>query len=227
MTLYRLTNTGLRVSSLFRKTRVASSTPRASASRPPDGFSRRAVSSAAELDREGVRQPHLLQRGRQRRPLRRLGAAAAVLRRDPRGVRSLRHRTAFERAFGKEILLSSSSAPHCRPGRPRLPSLERPTFRPVSPIRSRAGISTPVACGRTRSSAARGRRCSCIAGRITGTPGAWSCRRWPGTTRSSPSTSVPSGCPTSPRTGTTPAPRQRPGRADGRPRPRAVRRGRQ
>ena len=41
----------------------------------------------AQLGREGLPQPHLLQRGRQGRPLRRLGRAAAVLRGSAGGVR--------------------------------------------------------------------------------------------------------------------------------------------
>ena len=44
------------------------------------GVPGRDLPRAAELGREGLRQPHLLERGRQGRPLRRLGAAAAVLR---------------------------------------------------------------------------------------------------------------------------------------------------
>ena len=40
----------------------------------------------AQLGREGLPQPHLLQRGRQGRPLRRLGRARAVRDRDPGGV---------------------------------------------------------------------------------------------------------------------------------------------
>jgi len=46
---------------------------------------RRALPGPAELGRARVpAQPHPLQQGGPRRPLRRLGAAAAVLRRDPR-----------------------------------------------------------------------------------------------------------------------------------------------
>ena len=40
---------------------------------------------AADRDRAGVSQPHLLQQARQRRALRRLGTAAALFRRGPRG----------------------------------------------------------------------------------------------------------------------------------------------
>jgi pimeloyl-ACP methyl ester carboxylesterase len=46
-----------------------------------DRLSRRAVPSPAELGRPGLPQPHLLQRGRQGRALRRLGGAGALLRR--------------------------------------------------------------------------------------------------------------------------------------------------
>jgi pimeloyl-ACP methyl ester carboxylesterase len=45
-----------------------------------DRLSRRAVSSPAELGRPGLPKPHLLQRGRQGRALRRLGGAGALLR---------------------------------------------------------------------------------------------------------------------------------------------------
>ena len=56
-----------------------------------DRLPRRAVPGAAELGRAGVPQPHLLQRGRQGRPLRRVGAAAAVLAEEIRAAfRSLR-----------------------------------------------------------------------------------------------------------------------------------------
>ena len=51
-----------------------------------DGLPQRAVPGAAELGRARLSQPHLFQRGRQGRPLRRLGAAGAVLRRAPRGL---------------------------------------------------------------------------------------------------------------------------------------------
>jgi pimeloyl-ACP methyl ester carboxylesterase len=47
------------------------------------GVPGRDLPRATELGREGLRQPHLLERGRQGRPLRRLGAAAAVLRGGP------------------------------------------------------------------------------------------------------------------------------------------------
>ena len=49
-------------------------------------LSGRAVSSAAELGRTGLPQPHLLPRGRQGRPLRGLGTAATLFRRSPRGL---------------------------------------------------------------------------------------------------------------------------------------------
>src|SRR5262249_21149402 len=46
----------------------------------------RDLSGPAQLGREVVPDAHLLQRGRQRRPLRRLGGAGAVQRRAPSGV---------------------------------------------------------------------------------------------------------------------------------------------
>jgi pimeloyl-ACP methyl ester carboxylesterase len=50
------------------------------------GVPGRDLPGAAELGRAGLRQPHLLERGRQGRPLRRLGAAAALHRGGPRRV---------------------------------------------------------------------------------------------------------------------------------------------
>jgi Epoxide hydrolase N terminus len=47
---------------------------------------RRALGCPAQLGRGGLPRPRVLQRGRQGRPLRRLGGAGAVLRRAPRGV---------------------------------------------------------------------------------------------------------------------------------------------
>ena len=48
---------------------------------------RRDLADPAQLGREGLSQPHLLQRGRQGRPLRRLGGAGALLRGTTRRVR--------------------------------------------------------------------------------------------------------------------------------------------
>jgi hypothetical protein len=47
---------------------------------------RRDLADPAQLGREGLSQPHLLQRGGQGRPLRGLGGAATLLRRGSRGV---------------------------------------------------------------------------------------------------------------------------------------------
>jgi hypothetical protein len=55
-------------------------------SMPSYGLPQRAVPGAAELGRARLPQPHLLQRGRQGRSLRRLGGAGAVHRRGPRGL---------------------------------------------------------------------------------------------------------------------------------------------
>ena len=51
---------------------------------------RRDLPGTAQLGREGLPQPHLLPRGRQGRPLRRLGRARAVRDRDPAAFRPLR-----------------------------------------------------------------------------------------------------------------------------------------
>src|SRR5215212_375842 len=53
-------------------------------SRRPHDVPRRGLPFPAQLGRAGLPQPHLLQRGRQGRPLRRLGGAGALLRRGPR-----------------------------------------------------------------------------------------------------------------------------------------------
>jgi pimeloyl-ACP methyl ester carboxylesterase len=87
ITLYWLTNTrGLCVSPLMGiQGRLLQREGRPHP-RCRDRLSRRAVSSAAQLGAAGLPQPHLLQRSRQGRPLRRLGAAAALRRGDPRSV---------------------------------------------------------------------------------------------------------------------------------------------
>src|ERR687897_869111 len=61
---------------------------------------RRGLGCPAQLGREGLPQLHLLQRGRQGRPLRRLGGAAALQRRDPRGVPIT--------ALAKEVVMSGT-----------------------------------------------------------------------------------------------------------------------
>ena len=87
ITLYWLTNTGVSASRLYweykgwllqREGRVHPGCR--------NRLPRRAVSGAAQLGRAGLPQPHLLQRGRQGRPLRRLGGAGALQRRGPSGV---------------------------------------------------------------------------------------------------------------------------------------------
>ena len=60
-------------------------------------FPRELLPGAAELDRAGLPQPHPLQRGRSRRPLRGLAGAATVLRRGPRGVPVASLGAVFER----------------------------------------------------------------------------------------------------------------------------------
>jgi len=74
---------GANVSALCRGRAAA---PRDGAPGGRVGVPRRDLPRAAQLGGEGLPQPRLLQRGRSGRPLRRLGAAAAVLRGGPRRV---------------------------------------------------------------------------------------------------------------------------------------------
>jgi len=87
ITLYWLTNTGgLGVSSLLG---IQGWLLQRQGRRHPgcrDRLSRRAVPGSAQLGGAGLPQPHLLQRGRPGRPLRRLGTAGTVLRGAPGGV---------------------------------------------------------------------------------------------------------------------------------------------
>ena len=87
---------------------------------------RRDLADPAQLGREGLSQPHLLQRGRQGRPLRRLGGARAFLRGTTRRVRvgslsamlSCRPAHAARRTEFTPIGIRSSSAPtRCRNAR--------------------------------------------------------------------------------------------------------------
>ena len=175
---------------------------------------RRDLADSAQLGRDSLPERHLLQRGRPGRPLRRLGGAGALLR--PRcGPRS-------GHCARKEAVMTT----HVHPGRARLG-----LRRAEPPRRVRRHVHQPVrrhrraAPARGRSAATARRCCS-----IHGWPQTWYAwrmlmPRWPRTSRSSRSTSAASGCPTSPRDGYdigTLA--ERPRRADGRPRPRAVRR---
>ena len=87
ITLYWLTNTGVSASRLYWEYKggffdAKGVTIPVAVTR----LSRRAVPGAAQLGGAGLPQPHLLQRGRQGRPLRRLGAAAALQRGAPRRV---------------------------------------------------------------------------------------------------------------------------------------------
>src|SRR5262249_34508087 len=74
------------------------------------GVPRRDLSGAAPLGGEGLPQPDLLQRGREGRPLRRLGRAAAVRRRDARGLQATPRRG---------IVVSSTDTHVSRPRRNR------------------------------------------------------------------------------------------------------------
>ena len=87
ITLYWLTNTGVSASRLYweYKGGVLQRQGRLDPGRG-DRLPRRAVRGAAQLGRAGVSEAHLLQRGRQGRPLRGVGAAAPVHGRAPGGV---------------------------------------------------------------------------------------------------------------------------------------------
>ncbi len=80
ITLYWLTNTGVSASRLYWEYKGGFFNVKGvSIPVAVDRLSRRAVSGAAELGGAGVPKPHLLQRSRQGRPLRRLGRARALL----------------------------------------------------------------------------------------------------------------------------------------------------
>jgi pimeloyl-ACP methyl ester carboxylesterase len=82
ITLYWLTNTGVSASRLYWEYKGGFFNAKGVAMPVAVSvLSRRAISSAAKLDRGRVPQPHLLQRGRERRSLRSVGRARALLRR--------------------------------------------------------------------------------------------------------------------------------------------------
>ncbi|HET9158961.1 MAG TPA: epoxide hydrolase [Myxococcaceae bacterium] len=81
ITLYWLTGTGASTSRSYWEA-YGPDAPAGLASGRVHHLPRRDLPGAADLGREGVPDCHLLQRGRQGRPLRRLGAAGALLQRD-------------------------------------------------------------------------------------------------------------------------------------------------
>ena len=87
ITLYWLTNTAISSARLYWESKLALLRPEG---RHHPGrrerLSRRDLSGPAELGGEGVSQAHPLQQARQGRPLRGLGTAATLFRRDARGV---------------------------------------------------------------------------------------------------------------------------------------------
>jgi hypothetical protein len=87
VTLFWLTNTGVSASRLYWEYKGGFWDAKG-VSIPVGGkrLSQRGISGPAELGRAGLPKPHPLQRGRQGRPLRRVGAATAVQRRGPRGI---------------------------------------------------------------------------------------------------------------------------------------------
>ena len=106
----------------LRAGRAGSGPPASAAAADPGRLHdvpRRDLADPAQLGREGLSQPHLLQRGRQGRPLRRLGGARAFLRGTTRRVRvgslsamlSCRPAHAARRTEFKPIGIRSSSAP--------------------------------------------------------------------------------------------------------------------
>ncbi len=87
ITLYWLTNTGVSASRLYWEYKGGFLQHQGRLGpRCHHRLSRRAVPSPAQLGRAGLPQPHLLQPGRQGRPLRRLGTAATLRRGTPRSV---------------------------------------------------------------------------------------------------------------------------------------------
>ncbi len=100
ITLYWLTNTGVSSSRLYWEYKGGFFN--AKGRQDPGGrdrLPRRAVRGSAELDRAGLSQAHPLQQGRERRPLRGVGAAADLCERAPRGVQI----TALERRSQEEL----------------------------------------------------------------------------------------------------------------------------
>jgi pimeloyl-ACP methyl ester carboxylesterase len=84
ITLYWMTNTAISAARLYWENKLALyndadvSVPAAVSAFPGEGY------QAAQLDRAGVSQPHLLQPARPRRPLRSLGTTTTLRRRGPR-----------------------------------------------------------------------------------------------------------------------------------------------
>ena len=97
ITLYWLTGTGASAARSYwesGRAQAARGRPGSSAGLAPGRLHhvpRRDLPGPAQLGRAGLPQPHLLQRGRQGRPLRRLGGARAVRDRDPGGVQVAAH----------------------------------------------------------------------------------------------------------------------------------------
>ena len=108
ITLYWLTNTGVSASRLYWEYKggffnaKGVSIPVAVSVFPGEQYR-----GPAELDRAGVSQAHLLQQGRQGRPLRRLGAAAALRGRGARGVQVA--------ALGGRVRTSCTTSAHPTP----------------------------------------------------------------------------------------------------------------
>ena len=94
ITLYWLTGTGASAARWYWETGQAQAAARAAGQAPPavsvpvgfTTFPGEIFGCPAQLGRDGLPRPRLLQRGRPGWPLRRLGGAAALLRRGPRRV---------------------------------------------------------------------------------------------------------------------------------------------
>ena len=159
VTLYWLTGTGASAARSYWESGQAQAQrgrPGSSAGHAPGRLHhvpRRDLADPAQLGREGVPQRHLLQRGRQGRPLRRVGRAGALLHRDPGRVQvTALDRLPIEKGERHELTVNA------HPRRPRL-RLRAPNLPAGSPTRSPAATSTPARCACTRSSAATARRC--------------------------------------------------------------------
>ena len=130
ITLYWLTNTGVSASRLYWEYKGGFFNAKGvSIPVAIDGVPRRAVSGAAELGGAGVPKPHLLQRSRQGRPLRRVGRAAGVLRRDSSRIQ-VASRTEVD-----ELAMDRSSGSRKAATESRLPVS---TARQAGSIRSRS-----------------------------------------------------------------------------------------
>ena len=87
ITLYWLTNTAVSSARLYWESKLAFFAPKGvTIPVAVSAYPGRAVPGSAELGGEGLSQAHPLQQARQGRPLRRLGAAGVVQRRDARGL---------------------------------------------------------------------------------------------------------------------------------------------